>query len=149
MKIILEDKSLDETEIVIRGNIASDEVAGVLKLLKGRVVEDKMFLYKDEEDFIVNISDIIYFETSHNKVIAVTQNDIYETKMKIYELSEMLYSAGFSQISKGVIININYVKSVQAEFSGNYVAKLKNSKKQLTISRKYFKDFKNHIKKEK
>lgn len=148
MRIILEDMNLDETEIVIRGDIAGDEVASVLKLLKGKAEKDKMFLYKDEEDFIVNISDIIYFETSNSKVLACTKNDIYETRLKIYELSQMLYTAGFSQISKGVIVNINYVKSVQAEFSGNYVAKLKNSKKQLTISRKYFKDFKNHIKKE-
>lgn len=148
MKIILEDKNLEETEVVIRGDIAGDEVAGILKLLKGKAVEDKMFLYKDEENFIVNISDIVYFEACNNKVFACTQGDIYETKLKIYELESMLYPAGFSQISKGVIVNINYVKSVQAEFSGNYVAKLKNSKKQLTISRKYFKSFKNQVKKE-
>ena len=51
----------------------------------------------------------------------------------------------FVQINKSVIVNINCVKSIQAEFSGNYRIKLKNRKESLTISRKYFKEFKDRI----
>ena len=60
-------------------------------------------------------------------------------------LKDLLGGRSFAQINKSVIVNINCVKSIQAEFSGNYRIKLKNRKESLTISRKYFKEFKDRI----
>ena len=71
--------------------------------------------------------------------------DTYEAKQKLYEIKDMLGGRSFAQINKSVIVNINCVKSIQAEFSGNYRIKLKSRKESLTISRKYFKEFKDHI----
>ena len=71
--------------------------------------------------------------------------DRYDSKKKLYELNEMLSNTSFVQINKGTLVNIDYVKSVSAEFSGNYTVRLKNSKEILTISRKYFKEFKSKI----
>ena len=144
MKIKLESAELPETEVIIRGDVTSEEVVSLLQLLKKRN-SGKLILYKEEEQYIMDADEIVYVEVSDNKVYAYTKQDTYEAKHKLYEIKELLGGRSFAQINKSVIVNINCVKSIQAEFSGNYRLKLKNRKESLTISRKYFKEFRDRI----
>ena len=144
MKIKLESVELPETEVIIRGDVTSEEVVSLLQLLKTRN-SGKLILYKEEEQYIMDPDEIVYVEVSDNKVYAYTKQDTYEAKQKLYEIKELLSGKSFAQINKSVIVNINCVKSIQAEFSGNYRLKLKNRKESLTISRKYFKEFRDRI----
>lgn len=144
MKIKLESAVLDETEVIIRGDVASQEVASLLQML-GKRNTGKILLYKQEEQCILNADEIVFLEVQDSRVYAYTKLDTYETRQKLYEVKEQLPSRSFVQINKSVIVNINCVKSIQAEFSGNYRLKLKNRKEVLTISRKYFKEFKDRI----
>lgn len=144
MKISLESAELQEAEVIIRGDVTSEEVVSLLQLLKKRN-SGKLILYKEEEQYIVDADEIVFIEVSGNKVYAYTRLDTYEAKQKLYEIKDMLGGRSFAQINKSVIVNINCVKSIQAEFSGNYRIKLKNRKESLTISRKYFKEFKDCI----
>lgn len=102
-------------------------------------------VFAEEEQVILDYSDIVFIETSANKILVYTKSDTYEARQKLYELKEQLPSRNFAQINKSVLVNINCVRSIQAEFSGNYRLKLKNRKESLTISRKYFKAFKDKI----
>lgn len=102
-------------------------------------------VFAEEEQVILDYSDIVFIETSANKILVYTKSDTYEARQKLYELKEQLPSRNFAQINKSVLVNINCVRSIQAEFSGNYRLKLKNRKESLTISRKYFKEFKDKI----
>ena len=124
--------------------LPSEEVVSLLQLLKKRN-SGKLILYKEEEQYIVDADEIVYIEVSGNKVYAYTKHDTYEAKQKLYEIKELFCGRSFAQINKSVIVNINCVKSIQAEFSGNYRLKLKNRKESLTISRKYFKEFRDRI----
>ena len=144
MKIKLESAELPETEVIIRGDVTSEEVVSLLQLLKKRN-SGKLILYKEEEQYIMDADEIVYVEVSDNKVYAYTKQGTYEAKQKLYEIKELLVGRSFAQINKSVIVNINCVKSIQAEFSGNYRLKLKNRKESLTISRKYFKEFRDRI----
>jgi len=144
LKITLEPASLQETEVIIRGDVASDEVAALLQFL-GKKNSGKLLLYRDEEQFVINISEIVFLETSGNRIRVYTKTEVYEAKQKLYELKQTLDAFSFAQISKSTILNINSVKSIQAEFSGNYLVKLKDRKELLTISRKYFKEFRDRI----
>ena len=144
MKIKLESAELPETEVIIRGDVTGEEVVALLQFLKKRN-SGKLILYKEEEQYLVDADEIVYIEVSGSKVYAYTKQETYEAKQKLYEIKELLGSRPFAQISKSVIVNINCVKSIQAEFSGNYRCKLKNRKESLTISRKYFKEFKDCI----
>ena len=144
MKIKLESAELPETEVIIRGDVTSEEVVSLLQLLKKRN-SGKLILYKEEEQYVMDADEIVYVEVSDNKVYAYTKQDTYEAKQKLYEIKELLGGRSFAQINKSVIVNINCVKSIQAEFSGNYRLKLKNRKESLTISRKYFKEFRDRI----
>lgn len=144
MKIKVESAELPETEVIIRGDVTGEEVVSLLQLLKKRS-SGKLILYQEEEQYIVDADEIVFIEVSGNKVYAYTKQDTYEAKQKLYEIKDMLGCRSFAQINKSVIVNMNCVKSIQAEFSGNYRMKLKNRKESLTISRKYFKEFKAQI----
>lgn len=145
MKITLEPANGQETEIIIKGNLGSPEVEALLTFIKSKNNSGKLVLFKEDEQFFVDVKDVIYFEASQGKVNVHTTNGEFVTKQKLYELMETLNSLPFAQISKSVVVNIDFVKSVAAEFSGNYSLKLKNSKEILTISRKYMKEFKSKI----
>lgn len=144
MKIILESVQLPETEVIIRGDVAGKEVAAILQAINKKS-SGRLFVYREEEQFVLDPSEIVFAEVTENKVSVYTADQSYESKNKLYELKDLLESAGFAKISKSTIVNIACVKSIQAEFSGNYNIKLKNRKEILTLSRKYFKDFKNRI----
>lgn len=144
MKITLEPAQLQETEVIIRGDVASTEVASILQYL-GKKNSGKLLVYKEEEQFILDTGEISFLETSGSKVNVYTQNDIFEAKMKLYELKDLLDAFPFAQINKSIIVNINCVKSIQAEFSGNYRIKQKTRSEVLTLSRKYFREFKDRI----
>lgn len=144
MKITFEPSGSQETEVVIKGDMASPEVASLLQFL-GKKNSGKLILFKEDEQFVVDTAEIVFAETSANKINIYTDNDVYESKQKLYELMETLEAFNFVQINKSTLVNIDCVKSIQAEFSGNYCIKLKNRKEVLTVSRSYFKKFKESI----
>ena len=62
---------------------------------------------------------------------------------RLYEFMELLNNS-FVQVSKGSIVNIDYVNSVEVSFSGSLKIIMKNDLVDY-ISRSYVKSFKNKI----
>ena len=147
MKVTFESANGIETEVLIKGEITSPDVAALLDYIKGLSTNTnkKLMLYREDEQFLIDPAEIVYIEASGNRVEVVTSSGVYDSKKKLYELKEQLGAEPFAQINKGTLVNIDFVKSVQAEFSGNYSLRLKSGKEILTISRKYFKEFKSKI----
>ena len=145
MKITLEPAPLQETEVIIKGDLSSPEVENLLSYFSNKTNSSKIVLYKDEEQFFLEPKEVIFFEAAEGKVVVNTTQGAYTSKQKLYELKDALCNLPFAQINKSTVVNIDFVKSVSAEFSGNYSLKLKTSKEVLTISRKYMKEFKDKI----
>ena len=145
MKITLEQAQNPELEIVIRGNIADPVITKLIEAINGAERSDVLMLCKDEREYPTHAKEISRIESLGSKTIAFVKNEMFEVKFKLYQLSQMLYGSGFIQISKSCLVNIEHIESVEAEFSGNYVAFLKDKKTRLTISRKYMKAFREYI----
>ena len=147
MKVTFESAEVQETEVIIRGDITSSEVQAMLDYVKSLSsnTNKKLMLFREDEQFLIDPSEVIYIEASNNRVEVKTTTGTYDSKKKLYELKEQLNTEPFAQINKAMLVNIDFVKSVQAEFSGNYSLRLKTGKEILTISRKYFKEFKSKI----
>ncbi len=145
MKIRLEQADLTEPEIIVRGDVLSPQVKNIMELLKGKKSLQKIFFFKDEREYLFDITDVIYFAADHNRTYACIGGELYETRHKLYELESIGHAKGFVRISKGVVVNVNSVLSVAAEFSGNYVLTLKDGKTELILSRKYVKDFRKYV----
>ena len=144
MKISLEHSDNSELEVVIKGDISSEEAIKVIAALNTSAF-GKLMLQGEDESFLFNATDIIYFVSEQSKTYAVTESGKYEVKEKLYVLSDSLKYKGFIQINKSTVVNINFVKSISAEFSGNYTARLKDKTETLIISRKYFNSFKEFV----
>lgn len=147
MKVTFESVFGSDTEVIIKGEIGNPEVDALLEFIKSRNsgTTKKLVLFKDDEQFLLDPKEIVYIEVGDSRVKVVTADDTYDSKKKLYELKEMLSNEPFAQINKGTLVNIDFVKSVAAEFSGNYTLRLKTGKEILTISRKYFKEFKSKL----
>lgn len=144
MKVTLEHADMTEPEVIIRGDISSPQVKNIAELLNGQKSLQKMFFFKNEREYLFDIKEVFYFEADNNKTIAHIGKEEYEVRHKLYELEGIGRPKGFIRISKGVIVNINFIRSVEAELSGNYTAALKDET-HLIISRKYVKEFKKYI----
>ena len=144
MKITLEPAELREVEVIIRGDTSDPEVAQLLRLL-GNKASGRLMVHREDEQFVLDTAQIVYLETADNRVLVHTAAETFESRQKLYELMEQLGRQSFVQVSKSTIVNLAFVKSIQAEFSGNYLIKLKNRKEKLTLSRKYFREFKERI----
>lgn len=145
MKIRFEQTTNKDLEIIVKGDINDNSTVQILSVLNNISDFGKIIVLNENESFVYDVSEIVFFETESGKIYAQTLDDRYEVKEKLYELVERFSNKGFIQINKGTIVNIDYVKSISAEFSGNYSLKLKKTNKTLTISRKYFSSFKNFI----
>lgn len=145
MKLTIEQANISEPEIIIRGDASSAQVQNIIGLLNGKQSLQKMFFFKDEKEYLFDISDVVYFESAGTKTFAHIGNEIYEVRVKLYELESIGRSKGFVRINKGTVVNVNRILSVESEFSGNYILLLKDGGGRLTISRKYVKDFKKYI----
>lgn len=145
MKIIIEQRELEEPEVIIRGRADSDEVRELFDLL-GRVREIYQFpLYAGEKEYFFKPEEIISFQAEGNHIRALTDSGAYEAKGRLYEIAGKLRSRKFVQISKSTIVNVARVAYVEVEFSGNYVAFLRDGKTKFIITRKYMKDFRKYI----
>lgn len=146
MKLTLEQANTTDTEVIIRGDVNGREVRAIIEKLNTiKTKPERIELYSDDEQYYISPDEIIYFTASDDTVEARTAESTYKCKLRLYELREMLSSGGFAQINKGTIVNVNHVRSIQAEFSGNYIATLKTIPEKLVISRRFFKEFKNTI----
>ena len=145
MKISLEQAPLGELEVRIRGELNSQEARLLIAAIQGLGGGGRLMLHKDAREYPTDPAAIAYFAAEGSRVYAYMDGQAYEVRQKLYALATLLRGRGFIQISKGVVANAHHIASVAAEFSGNYTAFLKDSKTQLTISRKYMKAFRDFI----
>lgn len=139
MKIRIEmDQTTKENEVIIRCNELDDEVLKIQSLLAQAMSQNKSIsFYKDGQDYYVNLSDILFFETTSHKVIAHTIDDEYYVKHKLYELEELLPSE-FVRVSKSTIVNIEKIYSILRNITSASKIEFQNTYKRIYVSRNYY-----------
>jgi len=76
------------------------------------------------------------FDAVDKKVFVYTEDKVYETTLKLYEIEEMFINTDFFRASKASIINLNKIMSLAYSFNGKIEVTLENNEK-LLVSRKY------------
>ncbi len=123
-----------EEEVVIKCHEINDEVMLIVDKLKKT---DSILLgNKDNEVFRLPIKDIFYVESVDNKTFVCMQKNVYECKMKLYEIEEILQGTKLFRCSKAMILNISKIRSVSPSLNGRFEAKLTNGES-VVISRQY------------
>lgn len=96
---------------------------------------DRLVVIRPEEIYMIRVE--------NGTTVIYTEKEAYESGRRLYELLGRLGNR-FMQISRQVIINLAYVRSVEAGFGGTLVLKLKNGMKDY-VSRTYLSSFKSYL----
>ena len=135
MKITIQDlPEGEEEEIVIRCRGMDEQLLKLVYAL--RAGREKLTVSRQERLFRILPSAVYYFEAVDNRVFAYPEKEVYETKLKLYELEERLAGTDFFRASKSTVINLAKVESLSPAFNGRFEAAMKNGEK-LIVSRQY------------
>lgn len=143
MKIIIEDCNPgEEDQIIIRCKEMDENLLKILSELK--LGQKKLAGMKDGNIIMVEPSGVYYFEGVDNKVFMYCKQNVYETKLKLYEIEEEYNNTTFFRASKSVILNVSKIKSISPAYSGRFEALLFNGEK-VVISRQYVPELKKKL----
>ncbi len=143
MKISINiDPKLTDTEIIINCGSLTAETESIITTL--RMADNQLTVIKDGETYILDISKIAYIETVDRRTFVYTENDCYESKLKLYEMDDRLCGSNFLRISKSCIVRLKYIRSLKADFDRRIRITLENGE-QLIASRQYAYELKKRL----
>ncbi len=143
MKIIIEDIGPDdEEEIIIRCREVDETIMRFVNRLK--IKKEKLAVRQGEKIMQIEPGDVYYFEAVDNKVFLYLDKNVYETRLKLYELERRFAGTDFFRVSKSVILNLVKVENFYPAFNGRFEALMKNGER-IIISRQYVPLLKNKL----
>ena len=123
-----------ETAITITCSHLTPEIERVLATL--RMLDQQIMATRDDETYLLDVSKVIYLESIDRKTFAYTQEAVYETKLKLYELEQQLEAYGFFRASKSCLVQIKYIRSLKMDIGRKIRVTLENGE-QIMVSRLY------------
>ncbi|WMC94373.1 LytTR family DNA-binding domain-containing protein [Kineothrix sp. MB12-C1] len=135
MKIrINEVPEQEDVEVIINCKKVDEEIMRIITML--RVYDKKLTGIKGDQTYLLDAAKIFYIDTVDKKTFLYTENEVYETPLRLYELEEQLDTAGFFRAGKSVLINFNEIKALKSDFNGRILVTMNNGEK-LMVSRQY------------
>jgi len=129
----------EKEEIIIRCHTINDEVLAIVHKLKES--QDSVIGLSDEESHRLKLGEIYYFEVVDNKSFIYCKEQVYSSKLKLYEFEELCQGSRFFRASKSTIVNSGKIGYIKPSISGRFEASLKNGEKVL-VSRQYVPELK-------
>lgn len=143
MKITINiDENIQETEIKISCNQLTYEVENLIATL--RILNQQLLVSKENENILLDVNEISYIEAVDRKTFVYTEEDVYESKLKLYEMEEKLCQSGFIRISKSSLVRLRYIKSIKNDVERKLRLTMKNGE-QIIVSRQYAEEIKKRL----
>ena len=143
MKIAINiDPAVNDTEIQISCRQLTPEIEKILATL--RILNQQMMVMKGDETYILDVTKIIYIEAMERKTFVYTQEDYYESKLKLYEMEERLMECGFFRVSKSCLVHLRYIKSLKNDVDRKLRLTLESGE-QIMVSRQYADEIKRRL----
>lgn len=139
---INEDKGVEGIRVAITCPFIDSKVTRIVASLN--TLDMKLTGSIDQQTFIINPHDVYYIETVDRKTFVYTENKVYESPLKLYELKDMLTGTEFIQTSKQMIINFDKVTALEPYFNARLILTLAN-KESVVVSRQYSPDIKKKL----
>lgn len=136
---INESAECGDTEVIIHCARVDEGVMRILEAL--RALEEKgqaaaLAGFKEGRTYIVEPSDVLYFDTVDKRTFIYTAQEVLETHMRLYELEQRLKPGRFFRASKSSIINIAKIRTIVPDFGGRLEVTMQNGER-LFVSRQY------------
>lgn len=143
LKVAISKIPKSETELVdIRCHEETDEVREIASFVRSR--QGQLVAFIEGRQYSVAVTEIMYIESVDNRTFIYTQNEVYDSKQRLYELEDFLKQKHFLRISKAAIVNLMKISSVKPALGGRFSAVLSNGE-EIIISRKYVPELKNTL----
>ena len=146
MKIHIEEsEDLKEDEITIRCKKVDQKILNIKEyILEQSSLKETMIFYKEQKEYQFALETILFFETLGDKIYAHTKNEAYTINYKLYELENIL-PRNFIRVSKGTIINIMPIFSIQRNLTSSSLVEFIDTYKKVYVSRHYYKEFRKRL----
>ena len=131
---ILKIARSEPEELEIRCHEETEEVKDIITFVKSR--QGKLTGNFKGQKYEIPVVDVYYVEAVDNAVFMYGQENVYESKQKLYELEGILREKYFLRVSKSLVLNLMKIKSIKPALNGRYSAIL-HSGEEVIISRKY------------
>lgn len=143
MKITINvDDTAADTEITVSCRRLTPEIEKLLATL--RIMDRQLTAVKDKETFLLDVSKVIYVESVERKTFIYTGGDIYESKLRLYELENLLGECGFFRASKSCMVQLRCIASLKADVDRKIKVTLENGE-QIMVSRQYADELKKKL----
>jgi len=131
-----------DTEIAITCNRLTPEIDKIMATL--RILDQQLMVTKEEENYLLDVAKIAYIEAVERKTFVYTEEDVYESKLKLYEMEERLCQGGFFRVSKNTLVHLRFIKSLKNDVSRKLRLTLLNGE-QIMVSRQYADEMKKRL----
>lgn len=127
----------DQIEVKVVSARQTTNVNNLLSYIKNfdKKVDSLLPVKTEDRILTIKIEEIIKVEVEKTELSFYTTNSVIKTNGRLYQILEKLNN-DFVQVSKHGIINLNYLESLEAGFTGNMIAKL-DFKQKKDVSRRY------------
>lgn len=143
MKITINiDEKISETQIDISCRELTPEIENIIATL--RIMNQQMLVVKDGENYLQDVNKIIYIEAVERKTFVYTEENVYESKLKLYEMEERLCHSGFFRVSKSCLVHLKFIKSIKNDIERRLRLTMKNGE-QIIVSRQYADEMKKRL----
>ena len=140
MKIIIQtDDTVQETTLTITCREITPELEHLAEAF--RISDKKISVKANGEIRLIELKSILYVETVDGNTFIYTENGVFESQLRLYELESMLAEHKFIRVNKSTLLNLNKIESLKSDIDRRIRVTLKNGY-QLIISRSYAEDFK-------
>lgn len=137
--IMCEQQEIEVPEVKISYSKMNEGIKRVADFV--RSVDQTICCKKEDEEYVIFVSDIYYVESVDKKVFVYCETEVFQSNKKLYEFEEVLSQAGFVRVSKSTILNIEKLVGVKTIVNSKLEAILSNGER-ICVTRKYLKEIK-------
>ena len=141
IEIHVDEKAAD-LEISITCKQLTPDIEKILATL--RMINHQLTARKDNEIHLLDMEQIIYIESVDRKCFIYTEDEVYESEFKLYELEHQLEEFGFFRVSKSFLIHLQNIQSLKAEINRKIRVTMSNGE-QIIASRQYSDELKKRL----
>ncbi len=105
--------------------------------------EDRILIKKLGNEYLVNLSEVLWIEASGNYVNLHTLDSVYPMRATMAATEKRFSELNFCRVHRSTIVNMSKVESSKAVESGDYLIKMTNGL-ELKMSRRYKDAFVEH-----
>lgn len=135
MRISIEvDEAYPDIEIKVGCRHLTPEIEKMMAILQ--MFDMQLTVRKENSTYFLDLSKVLYIEAVERNTFVYTDEGVYESGMKLYELEQQLEECNFFRASKSCLMNLKMIASLKADINRKIRVTMKNGE-QIMVSRMY------------